>query len=97
MTREHYFNLQMPFIREVIHPASVPTTVVSVQKLEDVIPALMDDITCGGSLLNALASKPDAIGTSLDYLAIGENPILKEVGDQWFEEHHGQFTYDELD
>ena len=97
VTREHYFNLQMPFIREVIHPASVPTTVVSVQQLEDVIPALMDDITCGGSLLNALASKPDAIGTSLDHLAIEENPILKEIGDQWFEEHHGQFTYDELD
>ena len=97
VTREHYFNLQMPFIREVIHPASVPTTVVSVQQLEDVIPTLIDDTTCGGSLLNALASKPDAIGTSLDHLPIGENPILREVGDQWFEEHHGQFTYDERD
>lgn len=97
VTREHYFNLQMPIVREVVQPASAPTTVVSVQQLEDVIPALRDDTGCGASLLKALEASPDAIGTSLDTLPLGDNPILKEIGDKWFEEHHRQFIYEARD
>ena len=93
VTREQYFNLPMPLIREVIQPASVPTTVVSAQQLEDVTPALRDDTSCGVSLLNALASNHDIIKTSLEPLPITENPILQEIRDQWLREYHRQFVH----
>lgn len=92
VTRERYFNLPMPFIRKVMQPASVPTTVVSAQQLEDAIPALPDDADCGPSLLGALASDSDAIKTTLAPLPMVENPILKEIGDQWLTEYQRQFT-----
>lgn len=87
MTREHYFNLQMPFMGRAITPESVPTTVVSSQQLEDAIPVLSDDADCGTSLLGALASDPRVLKTSLDPLPLGRNQLLGEIGDRWFDEH----------
>ena len=87
VTREHYFNLQMPSIRKAIRPASIPTTIVSSQQLEDVIPALSDDADCGTSLLGALASDPKVLKTSLDPLPLGPNRLLAEIGGRWFDEH----------
>ena len=87
VTREHYFNLQMPFMGRAIKPESVPTTVVSSQQLEDVIPTLSDDVNCGASLLGALASDPRVVKTSLDPLPLGRNRLLGEIGDPWFDEH----------
>ena len=86
VTREHYFNLQMPFMRGIVKPESVPTTVVSSQQLEDVIPTLSDDVNCGASLLGALASDPETVKTSLDPLPLGRNQLLSEIGDWWFDE-----------
>ena len=87
VTREQYFNLQMPFRTSVVHPASIPTTIVSSQQLEGVIPVLSDYANCGTSLLGALESDPDAVKTSLDPLPLGRNQLLGEIGDRWFDEH----------
>ena len=87
VTREQYFNLQMPFRTSVVQPASIPTTIVSSQQLESVIPALSDDADCGTSLLGALGSDPDAVKTSLDPLPLGRNQLLGEIGDRWHDEH----------
>lgn len=70
----------------MVQPASIPTTIVSSQQLEVVIPALSDDTDCGTSLLGALGSDPDVVKTSLDPLPLGRNQLLGEVGDQWFDD-----------
>lgn len=87
VTREPYFNLPLPFLTNVVQPASIPTTIVSSQQLEGVIPALSDDADCGTSLLGALGSDPDVVKTSLDPLPLGRNQLLGDIGDRWFEEH----------
>ena len=87
VTREPYFNLLIPFMTDVVQPASIPTTIVSSQHLEGVIPALSDDTDCGTSLLGALASDPETVKTSLDPLPLGRNQLLGEIGDRWFDEH----------
>ena len=87
VTREQYFNLPLPFLTDVVQPASIPTTIVSSQQLEGVIPALSDDVDCGTSLLGALGSDPDTLETSLDPSPLGLNQLLGEIGDRWFDEH----------
>ena len=87
VTREQYFNLPLPFLTDVVKPASIPTTIVSSQQLEGVIPALSDDADCGTSLLGALAPNPEIVKTSLDPLPLGRNQLLGEIGDRWFDEH----------
>lgn len=86
VTREDYFNLPMPYISDMIHPASEPTTVVSSQQLEYVLSGLSTNPSCGSSLLNALASDTSKIKTHFDPLPTGENPLLKEIWDWWSEE-----------
>ena len=87
VTREQYFNLPLPFLTDVVKPASIPTTIVSSQQLEGVIPALSNDADCGTSLLGALASDPEIVKTSLDPLPLGRNQLLGEIGDRWHDEH----------
>ena len=87
VTREQYFNLPLPFLTDVVKPASIPTTIVSSQQLEGVIPALSDDVDCGTSLLGALASDPEIVETSLDPLPLGRNQLLGEIADRWLDEH----------
>ena len=87
VTREQYFNLQMPFRNNLVQPASLPTTIASSQQLEVVIPALSDDVDCGTSLLGALGADPDTVKTSLDPLPLGRNQLLGEIGDRWHAEH----------
>ncbi len=87
VTREPYFNLPLPFLTDVVQPASIPTTIVSSQQLEAVMPALSDDADCGASLLGALGSEPDVVKASLDPLPLGRNQLLGEIGDQWHDEH----------
>ena len=87
VTREQYFNLPLPFLTDVVQPASIPTTIVSSQQLEGVIPALSDDADCGTSLLGALGSDPEVVKTSLDPLPLGRNQLLGEIGDRWLDEH----------
>ena len=87
VTREQYFNLPLPFLTNVVQPASIPTTIVSSQQLEGVIPALSDDADCGTSLLGALGSDPDVVKTSLDPLPLGRNQLLGDIGDRWRDEH----------
>ena len=87
VTREQYFNLPMPFLTDVVQPASIPTTIVSSQQLEGVIPALSNDADCGTSLLSALGLDPDVVKTSLDPLPLGRNQLLGEIGDRWHDEH----------
>ena len=87
VTREQYFNLPLPFLTDVVQPASIPTTILSSQQLEGVIPALSDDADCGTSLLGALGSDPEVVKTSLDPLPLGRNQLLGEIGDRWFDEH----------
>lgn len=87
VTREQYFNLEMPFRNNLVQPASIPTTIASSQQLEVVIPALSDDADCGTSLLGALRSDPDMVKTSLDPLPLGRNQLLGDIGDRWQEEH----------
>ena len=67
VTREQYFNSAdaVPYT-DVVQPASIPTTIVSSQQFEGVIPALSDDADCGTSLLGALGSDLDTVKTSLD-------------------------------
>ena len=86
VTREDYFNLPMPYIRDMITPASEPTTVVSSQQLEYVIPGLSKDPACGSLLLKALASDTSMIKTHLDPLPTAENPLLKETWVRWSKE-----------
>ena len=86
VTREQYFNLPLPFL-DVVQPASIPTTLVSSQQLEGVIPTLSDDADCGTSLLGALGSDPDVVKPSLDPLPLGRNQLLDEIRDRWFDEH----------
>ena len=73
--------------RSLSIPSSIPTTIVSSQQLEGVIPALSDGVDCGTSLLGALASDPDVVKTSLDPLPLGGNQLLREIGAPWFDEH----------
>ena len=87
VTREQYFNLPMPFLSDVVQPASIPTTIASSQQLEGVIPVLSDDTDCGTSLLGALGSDPGVVKTTLDPLPLGRNQLLGEIGDRWFDEH----------
>ncbi len=87
VTREPYFNLLMPFMTDVVQPSSIPTTIVSSQHLEGVIPVLSDDTDCGASLLGALGSDPDTVKISLDPLALGGNQLLGEIGARWSDEH----------
>ena len=87
VTREQYFNLPVVVLTDVVKPASIPTTIVSSQQLECVIPALSHDVGCGTSLLGALASDPGVLKTSLDPLPLGRNQLLGEIGDRWFDEH----------
>ncbi len=87
VTREQYFNLQMPFRNNIVQPASIPTTIASSQQLEVVIPALSDDADCGTSLLGALGSDPNTVKTSLDPLPLGRNQLLGDIGDRWHAEH----------
>ena len=87
VTREQYFNLPLVVLTDVVKPASIPTTIVSSQQLEGVIPALSHDVDCGTSLLGALASDPEVLKTSLDPLPLGRNQLLGEIGDRWFDEH----------
>ena len=86
ITREDYFNLPMPYIGDMINPASEPTTVVSSHQLEYVLSGLSNDLACGSLLLEALASDTNRIKTHLDPLPTGENPLLKKVWDRWSEE-----------
>lgn len=87
ITREPYFNLPLPFLTDVVQPASIPTTIVSSQHVEGVIPALSDDADCGTSLLGALGSDPDVVKTSLDPLPLGRNQLLGDIGDRWHDAH----------
>ena len=87
VTREQYLNLPLPSLTDVVQPASIPTTVVSSQQLEVVIPALSSDMNCGRSLLGALGSDPEIVKTSLDPLPPGRNQLLAEIGVQWLDEH----------
>ncbi len=87
VTREPYFNLPLPFLTDVVQPASIPTTIVSSQHVEGVIPALSDDAACGTSLLGALGSDPNTVKTSLDPLPLGRNQLLGDIGDRWHAEH----------
>ena len=87
VTREQYFNLPLVVLTDVVKPASIPTTIVSSQQLECVIPGLSHDVDCGTSLLGALASDPGVLKTSLDPLPLGRNQLLGEIGDRWFDEH----------
>ena len=87
VTREDYFNLQMPPMANVVKPASVPTTVVSSLQLEYVLSALSDDPACGSLLLGAMAADTNRVKTHLNPLATGTNPLLKEVGDLWAATH----------
>ena len=87
VTREQYFNLPLPFLTDVVQPACIPTTIVSSQQLEVVIPALNDDLDCSTSLLGALGSDLGTVKTSLDPLPLGRNQLLAEIGDRWFDEH----------
>lgn len=77
----------MPFLSDVVQPASIPTTIASSQQLEGVIPVLSDDADCGTSLLSALGSDPGVVKTTLDPLPLGRNQLLGEIGDRWFDEH----------
>ena len=86
VTREQYFNLPLVVLTDVVKPASIPTTIVSSQQLEGVIPALSHDVDCGTSLLGALASDPEIVKTSLDPLPLGRNQLLGEIVDRWFDE-----------
>lgn len=86
VTREDYFNLPMPYISDIIRPASEPTTVVSSHQLEYVLSELSNDPACGSLLLEALASDTNRIKTHLDPLPTGENQLLKKVWDRWSEE-----------
>ena len=83
VTREQYFNLPLPFIVDVVQPASVPTTVISSQQLECAIPALRSARNCDTLLLESLASKTSAIKTDLHPLPIGTNPLLKDLWSDW--------------
>ena len=87
VTREPYFNLPLPFLTDVVRPASIPTTIVSSQHVEGVIPTLSDDADCGTSLLGALGSDPDTVKASLDPLPLGRNQLLGDIGDRWQDEH----------
>ena len=87
VTREQYFNMPIAVDTKLVQPASIPTTIVSSQHLEGVIPALSDDTDCGTSLLGALASDPETVKTSLDPLPLGRNQLLGEIGDRWFDKH----------
>lgn len=82
VTREQYFNLPLPYVTDVVEPASIPTTIVSSQQLESAIPALSDDADCGTSLLGALAPDQDVVKTSLNPLPLGRNRLLEEIGDR---------------
>ena len=97
VTREPYFNLLIPFMTDVVQPASIPTTIVSSQQLEGVIPALSDDMDCGTSLLGALASDPETVNASLDPLPLGRNQLLGEIRDRWFDEHRLRDPEESLD
>ena len=85
VTREEYFNLPIASITDVIKPASVPTTVVSSQKLEDVLAGLRKESACGSLLLQALAPDADTIKMDLIPLSADTNPLLSEIRDQWWE------------
>ena len=85
VTREEYFNLPISAITNVIKPASVPTTVVSSQKLDHVLAALSKESACGSLLLQALAPNTDTIKTDLNPLPTDTNPLLREIRDQWWE------------
>ncbi|MYI61524.1 MAG: hypothetical protein F4105_07640 [Gemmatimonadetes bacterium] len=87
VTREPYFNLPLPFLTDVVQPASIPTTVVSSQELEVAIPALYEAVDCGTALLGALASEGDAVKTSLNPLPVDRNLLLDEIADRWRDEH----------
>ena len=85
VTREEYFNLPITAITNVIKPASIPTTVISSQKLEHVLAGLSKESSCGSLLLQTLAPDTDTIKTDLAPLPTDTNPLLSEIRDQWWE------------
>ena len=84
VTREEHFSLPMPFITDLVKPATVPTTVVSSQQLEHILAGLSNDPACGQSLLEALASNTNQIQPYPGPLPAATNPLLKEIKDQWW-------------
>lgn len=84
VTREDHFNLLMPFITDLVKPASVPTTVISSQQLEQILSGLSDDPACGQSLLGALTSDPNQIQPYPGPLPATRNPLLEEIEDRWW-------------
>ncbi|MCY4516318.1 MAG: hypothetical protein OXB99_03665 [Acidimicrobiaceae bacterium] len=83
VTREHYFNLAMPFINERIIPASVPATILSAQELEHALGAIVDEPDCGAQLLNSMNPHLAPVGRALNPPLAAHNPMLGDMWDKW--------------